>query len=59
MMDDPVAARLLEDDPLIATPFAMSALAIARYVHTGTWRTAFDAGRPIHMINEEVWTQAT
>jgi hypothetical protein len=34
---------LREDDPLVATPLAMSTLAIARFVVTGRWRTGFDA----------------
>ncbi|MCA9539282.1 MAG: terpene cyclase/mutase family protein [Myxococcales bacterium] len=40
------ATDLREDDPLVATPFAMAALAIARFVGTGEWRTAFDATTP-------------
>ena len=36
---------LREDDPLVATPLAMSALAIARFAVTGKWRTGFDASR--------------
>ncbi len=37
------ATDLREDDPLVATPMAMSALAIARFMATSEWRTAFDA----------------
>jgi squalene-hopene/tetraprenyl-beta-curcumene cyclase len=34
------ATDLREDDPLLATPFAMAALAIARTSITGEWRTS-------------------
>lgn len=36
------ATDLREDDPLLATPLAMAALALARMSMTGKWRMAFD-----------------
>jgi hypothetical protein len=43
--------ELREDDPLVATPFAMAALGIARMVLTGEYRShgpgsSIDAARP-------------
>ena len=38
------ATDLREDDPLVATPLAMSTLAVARFMVSGAWRTGFDAG---------------
>lgn len=41
------STELREDDPLVATPFAMAALAIARMVLTGEYRShGRDAARP-------------
>ena len=37
------ATDLREDDPLVATPLAMSTLAVARFMVSGQWRTGFDA----------------
>ena len=37
------ATDLREDDPLVATPLAMSTLSVARFMVSGEWRTGFDA----------------